>query len=304
MAAQDSGAGGFFALCKPTGMSSARALSIVRTMLGSRRAGFLGTLDPPAAGVLPVAMGEATKLIPLLPHGDKKYVAELVLGLTTVTDDTSGPVTERHGAVGIDKEQILSSLERVASRPEQIPPHVSAKQLNGTRGYEAARRRGVLLDFPPEAVKVQYLDVLRMHLQQDLWHVHVRMSVTSGFYVRAFCRDVGMALGCGGCMGRLLRTEAYGYGIGQTMSLARVRTCVEAGDDSFLTWGIDNPSLLAGVPRVCLDGLKLAAFRHGVSVSADRVVGGSVLVLDGRGLPAGIAQAVDGTLRPTRVLDA
>ncbi|HNW84146.1 MAG TPA: tRNA pseudouridine(55) synthase TruB [Candidatus Cryosericum sp.] len=303
MAVQDSGAGGFFALCKPPGISSARALSVVRGVLGSRRAGFLGTLDPPAAGVLPVAMGEATKLIPLLPRGDKEYVAELVLGLTTLTDDTSGPVTERHGAVGIREEQILSSLDSVASRPEQIPPHVSAKQLNGTRGYEAARRGSKLLDFAPEAVKVQYLRVLRMHQEQDLWHVHVRMSVTSGFYVRAFCRDVGLALGCGGCMGRLLRTQAYGYGIGQTMSLARLRTCVESGDDSFLTWGIDNPSLLAGVPRVRLDGLGLAAFRHGVSVPAERVSGRFVLVLDGRGLPAGIAQAVDGTLRPTRVLN-
>ena len=302
MAGEDSGRGGFFALCKPPGISSARALSVARTILGTRRAGFLGTLDPPAAGVLPVAAGEATKLIPLLPRGDKEYVAELVLGMTTVTDDTSGQVMERHGTVGIGTERILAALDSVARYPEQIPPHVSAKQLNGTRGYEAVRRHNRLLDFSPMAVKVQQLHVLRMRWQRDLCHVYVCMSVTSGFYVRAFCRDVGEALGCGGCMGRLLRTEACGYRIGQTLSLARLRARVESGDSTFLTWGIDNPSLLAGIPSVRLDDIRLAAFRHGVPVFADHVPEGSVLVTDNQGLPAGVAQAVDGALRPTRVL--
>lgn len=302
MAGENSGRGGFFALCKPPGISSARALSVVRTILGVPRAGFLGTLDPPAAGVLPVAAGEATKLISLLPRGDKEYVAELVLGMTTVTDDTSGQVTERHGTVGIDTERIVAAVDSVARYQEQIPPHVSAKQLNGTRGYAAVRLHNRLLDFAPVAVTVRQLDVLRMLRQQDLCHVYMRMSVTSGFYVRAFCRDVGEALGCGGCMGRLLRTEACGYRIGQTMSLARLRARVESGDSSFLTWGMDNPSLLAGVPSVRLDDIRLAAFRHGAPVPAAHVPEGFVLVTDNQGFPAGVAQALDGTLGPTRVL--
>ncbi len=292
---------GFFALFKPRGLSSAGALRVAKAILGADKAGFLGTLDVPAMGVLPIAIGPATKLISFLPPTEKEYVGELVLGISTITDDMDGEPTERRGTTGLEEDAVKRAIEAVAAQTEQVPPHVSAKQQNGVRGYKAMRGQGRLIDFSAVAVSVHRLTVLQVRQDADLRRVMFRMTVTPGFYVRGFCRDVGALLGCGACMGRLLRTEAHGFGILDTLSLATLRRRVQSGDLSFLTWGEMKEGLLAALPRISLGDLQWSAFDHGLPVACDLGENVTALVNRPDGRPGGLAEIRAGKAWPVRV---
>jgi tRNA pseudouridine55 synthase len=292
---------GFFALFKPKGLSSAGALRVVKGILSADKAGFLGTLDVSAMGVLPIAVGSATKLISFLPPSDKEYVGELVLGVTTITDDMEGEVIEHRGATGLEDAVVKKAIESVTAQTEQVPPHVSAKQKDGVRGYKAMRGQGRLIDFAPVPVGVRRLSVLQERQDADLRRIVVRMTVTPGFYVRGFCRDVGAILGCGGCMGRLLRTGAHGFGVSDTLSLATLRRRVQAGDLSFLTWGETDAGLLATLPQISLNDVQWSAFVHGLAVDCDMRDGTTAMVKHPDGRLAGVAAGRAGKAWPLKV---
>jgi tRNA pseudouridine55 synthase len=292
---------GFFALFKPSGLSSAGALRVVKGILSADKAGFLGTLDVPAMGVLPVAVGSATKLISFLPPSEKEYVGELVLGITTITDDMEGEVIERRGATGLEDVVVKKAIESVTAQTEQVPPHVSAKHQDGVRGYKAMRGQGRLIDFAPVPVTVRQFSVLQERQDADLRRIVFRMTVTPGFYVRGFCRDVGAILGCGGCMGRLLRTGAHGFGVSDTLSLATLRRRVQAGDLSFLTWGETDAGLLATLPQISLDDVQWNAFGHGLAVDCDVREGTTAMVKRPDGRLGGVAAGRAGKAWPLKV---
>ena len=292
---------GFFALFKPSGLSSAGALRVVKGILSADKAGFLGTLDVPAMGVLPVAVGSATKLISFLPPSEKEYVGELVLGITTITDDMEGEVIERRGATGLEDMVVKKAIESVTAQTEQVPPHVSAKHQDGVRGYKAMRGQGRLIDFAPVPVTVRQFSVLQERQDADLRRIVFRMTVTPGFYVRGFCRDVGAILGCGGCMGRLLRTGAHGFGVSDTLSLATLRRRVQAGDLSFLTWGETDAGLLATLPQISLDDVQWNAFGHGLAVDCDVREGTTAMVKRPDGRLGGVAAGRAGKAWPLKV---
>ncbi len=292
---------GFFALFKPSGLSSAGALRVVKGILSANKAGFLGTLDVPAMGVLPIAVGSATKLISFLPPSEKEYVGELVLGITTITDDMDGEVIERKGATGLEDEAVRKAIEAVTAQTEQVPPHVSAKQQDGVRGYKAMHGQGRLIDFAPVPVAIRRLTVLQERQDADLRRIVFRMTVTPGFYVRGFCRDVGAVLGCGACMGRLLRTGAHGFGVSDTLSLATLRRRVQGDDLSFLTWGETEVGLLATLPHIALGDVQWSAFAHGLPVDCDIEEEATAMVkrLDGR--LGGVAEVRAGKAWPVKV---
>ena len=292
---------GFFALFKPSGLSSAGALRVVKGILSADKAGFLGTLDVPAMGVLPVAVGSATKLISFLPPSEKEYVGELVLGITTITDDMEGEVVERRGAAGLEDAVVKKAIESVTAQTEQVPPHVSAKHQDGVRGYKAMRGQGRLIDFAPVPVTVRRFSVLQERQDADLRRIVFRMTVTPGFYVRGFCRDVGAILGCGGCMGRLLRTGAHGFGVSDTLSLATLRRRVQAGDLSFLTWGETDAGLLSTLPQISLNDVQWSAFVHGLAVDCDMGDGTTAMVKCPDGRLGGVAAGRTGKAWPLKV---
>ena len=292
---------GFFALFKPSGLSSAGALRVVKGILGADKAGFLGTLDVPAMGVLPIALGSATKLISFLPPSEKEYVGELVLGITTITDDMDGEVIERRGTTGLEDDAVKRAIEAVAAQTEQVPPHVSAKQQDGVRGYKAMRGQGRLIDFAAVPVTVRRLTVLQERQDADLRRIVFRMTVTPGFYVRGFCRDVGALLGCGACMGRLLRTGAHGFGVADTLSLATLRRRVQGGDLSFLTWGETKEGLLATLPHIALDDRPMEAFGHGLPVDCDMGETSTAMVKRPDGRLGGVAEIRAGKAWPVKV---
>ncbi|MBA4364480.1 MAG: hypothetical protein C0398_00540 [Coprothermobacter sp.] len=292
---------GFFALFKPSGLSSAGALRVVKRILSADKAGFLGTLDVPAMGVLPIALGSATKLISFLPPSEKEYVGELVLGITTITDDMEGEVIERRGATGLEAAAVKKAIEGVTAQTVQVPPHVSAKHHDGVRGYKAMRGQGRLIDFAPVPVAVRRLTVLQERQDADLRRIVFRMTVTPGFYVRGFCRDVGAVLGCGACMGRLLRTGAHGFGVGDTLSLGTLRRRVKGGDLSFLTWGETKAGLLATLPHIALDDVQWSTFGHGLPVDCDIDVEATAMVKRPDGRLGGVAAVRGGKAWPVKV---
>ena len=295
---------GFFALFKVPGVSSASTLGAAKAILKADKVGFLGTLDVPAMGVLPVAVGLATRLISFLPSTDKEYVGELVLGISTVTDDIYGEPTERRGARRISDEALHGAVEAVAAQTEQVPPHVSAKRQEGVRGYDAVRGEGRLIEFRPATVSVRSLVLLRTAYDADLCRVTFRMTVTPGFYVRGFCRDVGAILGCGGCMGRLLRTSAHGFGIGDALPLGKLRQRVQAGDLSFLVPGDTSPALLGSLRWISLDAAQWVDFCHGLAVNCDAGSGSTVLVRRPDGRAGGVAEIREGRAWPLKVFIA
>lgn len=293
---------GFFALFKIPGISSAQELDMAKRVLGIDKAGFLGTLDVPAAGVLPIAVGAATKLIPYLPVVEKEYVGEMVLGLSTVTDDIVGEMIDRCGANNISDIAVRLAIEAVAARDEQVPPHVSARRQDGIRGYDAVRKYGRYLEFPPSSVAVHKIEILRSTNDGDLRKVLLSMTVSPGFYVRAFCRDVGVELGCGACMGRLLRTRASGFVIHDALSLDVLRRNTISEDLSFIVSGVGSPGLLGSLPSLSPSVQQWKNFSHGIAIDCNLETEANAVVVRPDGRVGGVASVRDGKAKPVRVL--
>ncbi len=196
-------------LYKPAGMTSREAVDAVRRVLGVRRAGHTGTLDPGAEGVLLICLGKATRLNEFLQALPKTYRAAMVLGVTTSTQDTEGEVVSTTDASAITREMVEAVLPRFTGEIEQIPPMHSAVHHEGKRLYELAREGKVV---PRQARKVfvhrlQLLDfVPGVHPQAD-----IEVECSTGTYIRTLCADIGDTLGVGGHMARLVRSAIGPY---------------------------------------------------------------------------------------------
>ncbi|MFN5162496.1 MAG: tRNA pseudouridine(55) synthase TruB, partial [Cyanobacteriota bacterium] len=199
---------GFLVLDKPSGPSSHACVAAVRRAYGLKRVGHGGTLDPAVTGVLPIAVGPATRLLPYLP-GDKTYRGTVQLGLTTSTDDLQGDVLQRADSLPVlDLEQLEAELQAVRGPIQQRPPQVSAVHVEGERAY-ARVRRGETLDLPPRPVTIHRLALLAWDPASGSLDLEVECS--AGTYIRSLARDLGERLGCGGTLARLRRTGALGF---------------------------------------------------------------------------------------------
>lgn len=203
-------AAGLLIVDKPAGPTSHDVVAVVRRALACRKVGHLGTLDPLATGVLPLVVGRATRLAPLFDGAAKQYDAVIRLGLATDTCDVGGAVIGGSDAGGgapdpppSPRAIAAAAAGFVGSHPQR-PPAVSAKKIAGVRAYDLARRRRPA-ELPPVRVTVDTLDVLSV----EGFRVRCRIACSSGFYVRALARDLGEALGCGGCL-ETLRRERHG----------------------------------------------------------------------------------------------
>jgi len=203
-------ASGVEVIDKPTGWTSHQVVAKVRRIVGTRKVGHAGTLDPMATGVLLIGIGRATRLLGHLALTDKAYAATIRLGLATVTDDAEGEVTETPGARGVTDDQIASALERLRASTTQVPSSVSAIKIDGVRSY-AKVRSGQDVVLAPRPVIVDRLEVVaRRDVQLQAIAVvdlDVVVECSSGCYVRALARDLGIALGTGGHLTALRRTR-------------------------------------------------------------------------------------------------
>jgi tRNA pseudouridine55 synthase len=192
---------GLVVVDKPGGITSHDVVSRVRRLAGTRKVGHAGTLDPMATGVLVVAVDRATRLLGHLTLTDKGYDATIRLGATTTTDDAEGEVLRTRSTADLTEDAVRAALGAFVGELEQVPSSVSAIKIAGKRAY-ARVREGEQVDLPPRRVTVHALDVTDV----DLPEVRISVHCTSGTYIRAIARDLGVALGVGGHLTALRRT--------------------------------------------------------------------------------------------------
>ena len=198
---------GFVVIDKPAGMTSHDCVSRLRRSYGLRRVGHGGTLDPSVTGVLPIALGQATRLLPYLP-GEKTYRGVLQLGTITSSDDLDGDILSKAPWPRLNGSELNHALDGFRGDIEQKPPQVSAVHVNGERAHSRARR-GEQMDLAARPVTIHALNLLDWDPSSGQLSIEVHCS--AGTYIRALARDLGEALGCGGCLRHLRRTQALGF---------------------------------------------------------------------------------------------
>ncbi|MBC7544322.1 MAG: tRNA pseudouridine(55) synthase TruB [Candidatus Sericytochromatia bacterium] len=281
---------GWLVVDKPAGPTAHDIVARARRRLHFKRIGHSGTLDPPATGVMVLALGNATRLLRFLP-GDKTYWGRVTFGVTTSTLDATGAVQETR-SVDISQAAIEAALPPFRGLIEQQPPMVSAVHHEGKRLYELARAGQDVPDRPLRSVTVH-------HLEQLAWespHLDLRVHCSTGTYIRTIADDLGRALGPGAHLSVLRRELANGFALDQAVDLETI-------EDAALTRAIlpiDAP--LLGMPAVHLAEADAVRFRHGNPV-ASTVPAGLVRVYDGETL-LGVAASDGQTLTAEVVLVA
>ena len=245
---------GIVIIDKPAGWTSQDVVSKLRGALHTKRIGHGGTLDPMATGVLPVFVGRATRGVEFFEHAEKTYEAVLQLGITTDTEDTSGTVLEEK-EVSVTEADFLAVLPRFRGEIMQIPPMYSALKVNGKKLYELARA-GKEVERQPRPVTIHELTLLGM----DADGIRLRVRCSKGTYIRTLCKDIGDALGCGGCMAALRRVQAGEYTIAEAVPL---QTVVESSDPEQFLRPVD--SMFRNFPAVTLTEKQEQRCRNGNS---------------------------------------
>ncbi len=209
-------ASGLVVVDKPAGWTSHQVVGRCRRLLGTKKVGHAGTLDPMATGVLLVGVNRATRLLGHLAGHDKTYTATIRLGQSTVTDDAEGEVIEAAGAAGISEADVRAAIPAFVGRISQVPSSVSAIKVAGKRAY-AMVRAGEEVELKPREVTVTRFDVREVRpateplIETAVLDVDVEVDCSSGTYIRALARDLGRALDCGGHLTALRRTRVGGF---------------------------------------------------------------------------------------------
>ena len=198
---------GFAVIDKPAGITSHDCVSRLRKLFGIKRIGHGGTLDPSVTGVLPIAIGEATRLLPYLP-GDKTYLGTIQLGLSTSTDDIEGEATEAKPWPKLSEDDLNRHLNKFRGIIKQRPPQVSSIHFKGERAYKRVLR-GENLILPPREREIYKLSLLDWN--QELGQLKIQINCAAGTYIRSIARDLGELLECGGCLAELRRIKAMGF---------------------------------------------------------------------------------------------
>ena len=212
---------GIINVLKPTGMTSFDVVGYLRSVLRMKKIGHTGTLDPAAAGVLPVCTGKATKAIEFLMNKDKVYRAELTLGIETDTQDGTGRVI-RKKEVSVSESRIEDALKSFVGSYNQIPPMYSALKVDGKKLYELARS-GIEVERNAREVKVYFVNILDVKSNRVIFDV----GCSKGTYIRTLCSDIGEKLGCGGHMSFLVRTKSGVFNISDSLTLEEIKNHVE-----------------------------------------------------------------------------
>ena len=263
-------ADGVIVVDKPAGWTSHDVVNKMRGIAGTRRVGHLGTLDPLATGVLPVMIGQATRLARFWENSEKAYEAVARFGFATSTYDREGEpigmVTEAHPSA----EQIEACLAAMRGEIEQVPPPVSAKKVNGVPAYKLARKN-IAVDLAP--VKVQIYELSLRGVEGDRARLSVRCS--PGTYVRSIAHQLGLVLGCGAHIDQLVRTASGPFRLEQAYTLERLQ---QLKDEGRLEEALVKPAhLLPHFPPVLVDDTAVRQIRQGrdFAVSPFRVNSGS-----------------------------
>lgn len=240
---------GIVNIYKEKGYTSHDVVAVLRKVVGQKKIGHTGTLDPDATGVLPVCLGRATKVCELLTDHDKTYEALLLLGKTTDTQDISGEVLEERDPGDLTEEEVRSCIESFIGEYDQIPPMYSALKVNGKKLYELARE-GKTVERKSRRVQIHGICILEMNLP----HVRMEVDCSKGTYIRTLCHDIGEKLQVGGCMEELERTKVGCFLKEDAVTLDEVRQKMEQGEGAELFTPLDQ--IFAELPAVTVTDAK------------------------------------------------
>lgn len=248
---------GFINVLKPTGLSSHDVIDIVRRIFKQKRVGHAGTLDPAAAGILPVALGRAARLVEYMEGADKSYRAEIAFGYATDTGDVYGDVIESvpHPVLPSD-EDLRAVLARFVGEIAQRPPAYSAIKIGGQRAYDLARQ-GAEVEIEARTVTIHRLELV--HTDAARRRILVDVDCAKGTYIRALCADIGAALGLPATMRFLLRTRVGGFALADSHTLEEL---AEEGERA-----VCAPDTALDLPCYELDPQRTKAFYSGLSTS-------------------------------------
>ena len=224
---------GIINVYKEKGFTSHDVVAKLRGICKQKKIGHTGTLDPEAEGVLPVCLGNGTKLCDMLADRDKEYVAELLLGIVTDTQDVTGQVLSEQ-PVEVTEAQLREAVAEFQGGYMQVPPMYSALKVNGRRLYELARA-GREVERQPRPVKLYEIQVLEMHLPV----VKLRVACSKGTYIRTLCADIGERLGCGGTMKSLVRTRVGSFCVEDAVTLSQLEKLAADGRIEEKLWAVD-----------------------------------------------------------------
>jgi len=284
---------GALLLDKPVGLSSNTALQEAKRLMGAKKAGHGGTLDPLASGLLVVLFGEATKFAGPMLDADKEYLATVKLGERTDTGDAEGKVVETR-PVSVGDEQLAAALARFRGEIEQLPPMHSALKHEGVPLYKMARK-GQTVERKPRRVQIHELELLAR--KGALVELRVRSS--KGTYIRTLAEDIGAALGTGAHLAALRRTASGRFDVRDAVTLDELRDAPERRSRL-------RPlaSLLEGLPRAELDAAAEARLRNGQPLKISEVREGLHALYRLDGAVIGLGSAADGLMKPLRLTQA
>lgn len=230
---------------KEKGYTSHDVVAKLRGIVGQKKIGHTGTLDPDATGVLPVCLGKATKLCDMLTDKSKTYETVMLLGKTTDTQDISGEVLKEEAYEHLTTEEVERAILSFVGEYAQIPPMYSALKVNGKKLYELARE-GIEVERKARPITIHSIQIKEI----DLPRVRMEVYCSKGTYIRTLCNDIGEKLGCGACMEELLRTKVSCFRLADSLTLAEVQKMKEDGRLEEILTSID--SLFLEYPAVTL----------------------------------------------------
>ena len=212
---------GIINVYKETGFTSHDVVAKLRGIVKQKKIGHTGTLDPDATGVLPVCLGNATKLCDMLTDKSKEYVATMRLGFCTDTQDISGEVLKKE-EVNVTTEQVTEAVMSFVGKYDQIPPMYSALKVNGKKLYELARE-GIEIERKARSIEIFAIEILDINLPDITMKVHC----SKGTYIRTLCHDIGLKLGCFATMVSLKRTKVANFLLENAYTLSQIEACVK-----------------------------------------------------------------------------
>ena len=298
---------GWMPIDKPSGWTSAQVTSKVRNILDASKAGHGGTLDPMATGVLPIALGEATKTVSYVMNGKKRYRFTISWGEERTTDDLEGKITtiSCHRPT---KQNILMILPEFTGAIEQVPPDYSAIKLDGKRAYNLARAgKDILI-----SERVVFVDEFFLLETPDKDHAIFEVACGKGTYIRSLARDIARRLDTVGHVSQLRRTQCGPFSEMDSISLETLETLVHSAPPS--AYLLDVEAALDDIPALTLNATQADHLRHGRPVrvqdsgvrsflETSSLVEGDVLCAMADGQPVALARFADGEIRAMRVLN-
>ncbi|MBP0001345.1 MAG: tRNA pseudouridine(55) synthase TruB [Cyanobacteria bacterium SID2] len=284
---------GFLNLHKPQGWTSHDCVAKVRRLLALKKVGHGGTLDPMATGVLPIALGKATRLIQYL-QSDKAYNATVRFGVRTTTDDLEGEVIASHPAPQLTIEAVRSAIPQFVGEIEQIPPKYSAIQVDGKRLYDLARA-GKDVNVPSRQVVVYSIEVLDWRTG-EFPEVDLAIACGGGTYIRSIARDLGEVLGTGATLAKLVRTQSSGFSIEDSCSIEELSDLAQRGEFQ----PISSETALRHLPSLVLPDPLAQRWCHGQRIKPDGLQpnGEIVSVFDDSGRFLGVGMWQPGKSQP------